>query len=79
MKLLRHLPWYSRWRWLVDRAELERELDDELAHHLAMEADAERARGLPPEPARQTALARFGGVARIKDEVRDSWGARSWC
>ena len=36
----------------------------------------QRKRGLAPEEARRAALVSFGGVERVKDECRDSWGVR---
>ena len=63
-----------RIRSLVRRRELDRELDDELAFHLEMEAAAGVRRGASPELAQLAARRLFGGVARIKDECRDARG-----
>ncbi|HEY6553852.1 MAG TPA: ABC transporter permease, partial [Vicinamibacteria bacterium] len=54
----------------------ERGMDDELRFHVEMETEANRKRGLRPEEARRAALVSFGGVERVKDECRDSWGVR---
>jgi hypothetical protein len=51
-------------------------MDAELRMHLELEADALVARGMDPRQARLTAQHRFGSLAQIKDECRDSWGAR---
>src|SRR5687768_13373711 len=56
---------------LVRRSRLERDLDDELAFHLAMK-EAEYARSGETDP-RHAALRRFGNVARLREEVRDMW------
>lgn len=71
------------WRWLLRRLEVllrkgsaERELDDELRYHLEKEIELNRAAGMSPAEARRRALVAFGGVERIKEEVRDVRGAR---
>jgi putative ABC transport system permease protein len=62
-------------RSLLRRGRVEDDLDEEVRFHLEMEIAQHVARGADPETARRIALRSFGGVARIKDEVRDSWGA----
>ncbi|HYM25901.1 MAG TPA: ABC transporter permease, partial [Vicinamibacterales bacterium] len=58
---------------IVRRRRLDRDLDDELAFHLAMrEADA-RTAGLPPELARREARRRFGNVTHLREQTRDLW------
>ena len=54
----------------------ERGMDEELRFHVEMETQANSRRGLPPEEARRAALVSFGGVERVKEECRDSWGVR---
>jgi hypothetical protein len=66
-----------RLRALLQRTRIERELDDELRHHLDLASAENVKRGLPPEEARRAALLAFGGVERVKDEYRDSWGVRA--
>jgi putative ABC transport system permease protein len=56
---------------LLRRHRLERDLDDELAFHLAMK-EAEYAASGVSDP-RHAALRRFGNVARLREEVRDMW------
>ena len=51
------------------RDQVAREVDDEIALHLELKAEALRARGLPPEAAEQAARARFGDVARVRAET----------
>jgi putative ABC transport system permease protein len=64
----------QRWRSLARKGDVERQLADEIAYHLAEEADAHAARGLAPGAARQAAVAGFGGVERVKDACRDARG-----
>ncbi|HET9530985.1 MAG TPA: permease prefix domain 1-containing protein, partial [Blastocatellia bacterium] len=58
------------------KAEMERELDDELRFHLEKEVEQNLARGMSPEEARLAALRSFGGVERVKEESRDVRGVR---
>lgn len=61
---------------LFRKQSVEDELDDEIRFHLEMEA-RERARsGMAPDEARRAARVAFGGVERVKEEVRDVRGAR---
>jgi predicted permease len=53
---------------------MERELDEELQFHLAMEVDYYIRRGLSPAEARTRALREFGGVMRAKEESRRTRG-----
>lgn len=63
---------------LVARGRLERELSEEMAHHLELEiADRIRA-GADPAEARRTALRDFGGVERWKEEARAARGLGGW-
>jgi putative ABC transport system permease protein len=58
---------------LFRRRRLERDLDDELAFHLAMrEADYRRG-GAGDDEARAAARRRFGNVASLKEQCRDMW------
>jgi predicted permease len=50
---------------------LEQDLQDEMAFHVAMRADALRRAGL--DDAKLEARRRFGSVARTADELRDAW------
>src|SRR5262245_49860792 len=58
---------------LFRRRRLERDLDDELAFHLAMREDAYRRDGVAPSDARATARSRFGNVTSFKEQCRDMW------
>ncbi|MDQ3948793.1 MAG: ABC transporter permease [Gemmatimonadota bacterium] len=61
----------SLWRNLFTRAEVERELDDELRAYID-ELTAEKMKsGMNAADARRAALVEAGGVEQIKEEVRD--------
>src|SRR5215467_2244452 len=63
-----------RWRAIVSRAAVERELDDELRFHLEREAERYRQSGVPGDEAVRLARLAFGGVERAKEESRDARG-----
>ena len=71
---MRPLSLWSRLRALAHRwrrrASWERALDDELHAYLDDEIDTRIARGMSPAEARRTALADFGGVQQVKEQVR---------
>lgn len=59
------------------KEELEREMDEEMRLHIAMEAEEiSRTRGLAPEEAMRRARQAFGGIDRFKEEGRDARGTR---
>ena len=64
--------WWRRVRILVDRRAVERELDEELAFHIAMEAEKLRRGGASAAEARRRAALAFGGVEPAKEAVRDA-------
>ncbi len=64
--------WRVRLRNLLDRDRADRELDDELRHHVALETEARRARGAPPAEARRQALATLGGLESTRSHVREA-------
>jgi predicted permease len=51
--------------------QLDREIDDEIASHLAEAADEYIRRGLSPQEARRAARRSFGGVTQAKEVYRD--------
>ena len=55
----------------IVRRRAERELDDEMRHHLELEIQEHRRRGLSPEEARYAALRAMGAIEKSKDECRD--------
>ena len=62
-------------RTLFRRGKIERELDEELRTHLAMETERlTRKCGLEPEEARRRALVAFGGVQQHRETLRDGRG-----
>jgi putative ABC transport system permease protein len=63
-----------RIRALVAPRRVERELDEELAFHIARETHKHIAEGLSPADARARALARFGPVPLAADQCRDARG-----
>jgi predicted permease len=66
----------QRLRALLHKAEMERELDEELRFHLEKEREQNLARGMSREEARLAALRSFGGVEQVKEESRDVRGVR---
>lgn len=64
--------WRARLRALLDRDRADRELDDELRHHVSRETQALRANGVPAAEARRQALAAFGGLEPTREQVRGS-------
>jgi putative ABC transport system permease protein len=65
-----------RFRAVFRRAEVERELDDELRFHLEREAAKNERSGLDTIEASRRARVQFGGVDRVKEEARDARGVR---
>ncbi len=62
----------ERLKALLFRGRQERELEEELRHHIACDAEARADAGRAD--ARREALATFGGVERVKEEVRAARG-----
>src|SRR5512132_2764793 len=58
---------------LFRRGRLERDLDDELAFHLAMREADYRHDGATPSDARFAARRRFGNISYLKEQCRDMW------
>uniref|UniRef100_Q01QE6 Permease n=1 Tax=Solibacter usitatus (strain Ellin6076) TaxID=234267 RepID=Q01QE6_SOLUE len=56
---------------IFHRRNLDRELDDEIAAHLAMQEEEFRRQGMSAESARAAARRAFGGVAQTKEDYRD--------
>jgi predicted permease len=55
-----------------------REIDDELAFHLAMRQAEHERDGLAPEIARRTAVRQLGNVTALKEQTRDMWAFPSF-
>jgi len=66
----------SRWmrvKALFKRRQLDRDLEEELAFHLAMREAKNRARDIEGVEARYAARRQFGNVTRIKEACREAW------
>ena len=64
-----------RIRALFRGSAIDRERDEEMRLHVALEAeDITRVQGVSPDEARRQALVRFGGVTRYQEEHRDARG-----
>src|SRR5215831_4375042 len=69
MKALRFV-----FRLFFKRRQLDEDLNDELASHIAMETSLRLQEGESPEAARQAALRQFGNVGLVADVTRSTWG-----
>ena len=58
---------------LCRRRRLEREIEDELAFHLAMRSEDQAHDGVAPAAADRAARRRFGNVLRTKEQARETW------
>jgi predicted permease len=54
------------------RKRIERDLDEELQHHIELKTQENIDAGMPPEEARYAALRAFGGVEQKKEQCRDA-------
>ena len=63
------MNWLSR---LFHKSRAESELDKELRFHLEQQVTDNLAAGMSAEEARRRAQQEFGGVERVKEEVRDT-------
>jgi len=66
----------ERLRAVLGRGAMEQDLEDEIRAHIEFETAALVRAGMEPDAARREALRRFGGVEKIKEEVRDERGVR---
>src|SRR5262249_16831141 len=66
----------ERGRALLFHSRDDRDLDEELRTHLAMEAEYLRRSGASDEHARRASAIALGGIERVKDDVRDARGTR---
>jgi predicted permease len=74
MTRLRLLGW--RLLGLFGRRRMEKEMDDEIQSHLAMQADDNERRGMAAEDARLAARRSFGNLDVVKEQHRDKRGLR---
>jgi hypothetical protein len=68
----------ERLRALVFRGRQERDLEDELRFHVERDAEERQRNGVESGAARRDALVALGGVERVKEDVRDARGVRSF-
>lgn len=66
----------SWWRRMVKRAEMERQLTDELQFHIESAVADNIHAGMSEPEARRQARLQFGGVEQVKEECRDARGTR---
>lgn len=64
---------YHRLVALVRRRRLDRDLNEELAFHLAMRAADHVQTGAGEQDAQRAARKQFGNVTTIKEQTRDMW------
>lgn len=62
-----------RLKTLFKRQQLDRDLEDELAHHLAMREQKNREAGMDSDEARYAARRQFGNALRLKERSREMW------
>src|SRR5437899_9927924 len=65
---------FHRMRSLFRRAQLDRDLDEEMSAHLELAIEENLERGLSPAEARRQALVRFGGPQQVKESHREARG-----
>jgi predicted permease len=66
----------TRLHALLRRSEMERELDEELRHHIERQTEQNIRMGMSPEEARYAARRAFGGIDQAKERSRDERGVR---
>ena len=65
-----------RFRSIVHRADVERDLDDELRYHIECQIGENVRQGMSPDAARTAAMRSFGGFEYQKEQARDRRGTR---
>src|SRR5262245_44323591 len=63
-------------RALLRKSEIERELDEELRHHIEQQTEQNIRLGMNPDEARYAAQKAFGGGEQAKERSRDARGLR---
>src|SRR5262245_21220775 len=63
-------------RALIQKSEVERELDEELRYHIERQTEQNIRLGMNPEEARRAAQKAFSGVEQAKERSRDDRGVR---
>ncbi len=67
-----HQTWL-RLKTLGKRPQLDRDLREEAAFHLAMREEKNRLAGIDPEEARYAARRQFGNASALKENSREAW------
>src|SRR6266403_873052 len=62
-----------KWKALIRRSQLDSELNDELAFHLAQREQRNLRNGLPPDAARYAARRQFGNLTGAKERTLEMW------
>src|SRR5712664_3014718 len=68
---------WTKMKALFSQKQLERDLEDELAFHLAMREEKKRARGIAADEAKYAARREFGNTMRVKEICREIWSFAS--
>jgi putative ABC transport system permease protein len=66
------MAWVNRLTALFKRNRTERDLDEELQHHIELKTQENIEAGMSPDEARYAALRAFGGVEQKKEQCRDA-------
>lgn len=74
MRPLRQLSFWLR--TLLRHNDKQDNLNEEVAIHIEMLTEDFVCQGMSPLAARKAALIEFGGIERVKEDCRDSWGVR---
>src|SRR5262249_42373425 len=64
----------ARFAALFRKRPLDRDLEEEIASHIAMATEENIRNGMTPEEARRKAMVKFGGVEQAKEKQRESRG-----
>jgi predicted permease len=67
------ISWWHRLRTLLRPGRRARDIEDEIAFHLAMRQAEHERDGLASEIARRTAARQFGNVTALKEQTRNMW------
>ncbi|WP_260704647.1 ABC transporter permease [Edaphobacter flagellatus] len=65
---------WARLRAFFRKQPLDRELEEEIASHIAMATEENLHNGMSPDEARRKAMVKFGGVEQAKEKQRESRG-----
>jgi hypothetical protein len=66
------MDWLKRIGSMVRRRQSERDLDNEIEHHIELKTQENIDAGMPPDEARYAARQAFGGVEQKKEQCRDA-------